>query len=537
MGGNSSSDVPEVPGITVGRLLGAGRTSKVYAGIDAATGHRVALKLVESDADETRSRPTGFSVGHDNLLRLFRLGRVPDGRTCLVMEHCAGGTLAALLGSRGRLDVGEVVTVLAGVAAGVGALHLEGFVHGDLSPGNVLFTDAGQPVLGDLDVVYRPGEPLAELGTSGFIDPAGESATVDRDVHALGALGWFMLTGSKPGGPCTPLTALRDDVPAPLADLVVRCLGAPERRPGIDAMLGTLAALDVPPERVRLTPSSDAVSATDPGISITARLRSTVVQPQVPAAGARETLRAVRSGAPAGSRAKRPRERTGVGASGAVVGAGRSRQGQPGRRRGGQRTPQSPRGSGRRAASPRRDPGERRWPAKVVPALLILAMIVFAGHRLTATLPRPAEAVGRPTASASPVDADPVEADDPVPALMALNDARAQAISAGDVMALARVNAAGSPALAHDEKIVSVLRAAGVELRGLKVTVLWTTVRESEDDSAAILLSSYTGPHEQVRSSDGQTLARIPAGKVTTTEVRLVRQEGRWYVQEVVAGG
>ena len=50
---------------------------------------------------------------------------------------------------------GEVVTAIAPVAAALAHAHAHGVVHGDLSPGNIVFTAEGRPVLTDLGVGTR----------------------------------------------------------------------------------------------------------------------------------------------------------------------------------------------------------------------------------------------------------------------------------------------------------------------------------------------------------------------------------------------
>ena len=86
---------------------------------------------------------------------------------------------------------------------------------GDVSPGNVLFTGQGKPMLSDLGIARMLGDPAggAGHGTPGFVDPAPVDAVraglqPERDVYAAAALGWFCLTGAAP-----PRTADRPPLP------------------------------------------------------------------------------------------------------------------------------------------------------------------------------------------------------------------------------------------------------------------------------------------------------------------------------------
>ena len=78
---------------------------------------------------------------------------MPPGRDLgLIMDYAAGGSLGQLVAGRGRLGPGETVTVLTPIAQALAYLHGQGFTHGDVSPGNVLFTAHGKPLLADLGV-------------------------------------------------------------------------------------------------------------------------------------------------------------------------------------------------------------------------------------------------------------------------------------------------------------------------------------------------------------------------------------------------
>ena len=138
----------------------------------------------------------------------------------------AGGSLGQLVAGRGRLGPGETVTVLTPIAQALAYLHGQGFTHGDVSPGNVLFTAHGKPLLADLGVARMVADAaaVADAGTEGFRDPAPVDAVraglqPERDVYSLAALGWYCLTGRapEPGAQRPPLPLLVPGVPAALA--------------------------------------------------------------------------------------------------------------------------------------------------------------------------------------------------------------------------------------------------------------------------------------------------------------------------------
>jgi serine/threonine protein kinase len=206
---------PHVPGLQVLRSLGRGAHGEVWAAVDLGSGEQVAVKLRRTgpgrqrrgngdDAAEGAERLAREiallrRIDHPHVVRLRRVLDLPDGSRAMVLDHAAGGSLAGLVRSRGPLMPGEVVTVLVALGRALADLHAGGVVHGDLSPGNVLFTGDGRPLLADLGLaaVLGADRDAADWATPGFADsadlPAGDPG---RDVWGLGAVAWYALTGA-----------------------------------------------------------------------------------------------------------------------------------------------------------------------------------------------------------------------------------------------------------------------------------------------------------------------------------------------------
>ena len=152
----------QLPGFVVGELLGSGNSSEVWAARIAATGERVALKRVAlTEPDALRAARTEAALltalDHPHLVRLHALIPTPEAAV-LVLDLADGGSLADMLARRSRLAVGEVVTALAPIGAALAYAHQRGVLHGDVTPGNVLFTSIGLPMLGDLGVARIVGD-------------------------------------------------------------------------------------------------------------------------------------------------------------------------------------------------------------------------------------------------------------------------------------------------------------------------------------------------------------------------------------------
>ena len=110
-----------------------------------------------------------------------------DELICVVFERLPNGSLAELLGLRERVDAGEVVTIIAPLAAALERMHQAGVGHGAVGPRTVLFRADGAPV-------------LVGFGSSGLFVPGSPEVVLEResvvvaDRRALRELACQLLT-------------------------------------------------------------------------------------------------------------------------------------------------------------------------------------------------------------------------------------------------------------------------------------------------------------------------------------------------------
>lgn len=233
---------PMVPGYQCERLLGTGGSAAVWL-IRNERGAFYALKVLDSagrgdrGVEVVRREQLMLSrFTHEHLVTLHEVVETAQG-TALRMDYAAGGSLLNLVSVRGPLSPGEVVTVLTPIAQVLAYLHDAGAVHGDVSPGNILFTELGKPLLADLGIARLLGEGShVATGTPGFQQTPRDHDGLDTeaDLYALAAVGWFSLTGRIPGPASQrpPLSLLVPDTPEALIDLISWGLESePEDRP------------------------------------------------------------------------------------------------------------------------------------------------------------------------------------------------------------------------------------------------------------------------------------------------------------------
>ncbi|WP_194266027.1 serine/threonine-protein kinase [Arthrobacter yangruifuii] len=210
---------PEVPGFRVDRLLGVGGSAAVWLVLDP-DGARFALKVParreQAAMNAFGARREGNILSrleHPHLVKVHKVVDTDQGAG-LVVAYAPGGSAAGLVAARGPIQPGEAVSILVGIAGALGYLHQRGTAHGDVSPGNILFTSEGRPLLADFGSGRLLGEPgTGHPGTPGFAAPGrreGRDAGLGAasDIYALAAVGWFLLTGRVP-----PASRVRPPLP------------------------------------------------------------------------------------------------------------------------------------------------------------------------------------------------------------------------------------------------------------------------------------------------------------------------------------
>jgi serine/threonine protein kinase len=278
-----------VPGFITTGDPGLSATGPQWGAVRSLDGHRFALKVLPvADAAEacalaTRQMAEYDRIENEHLVRQHHAISLADGTLALVLDEVTGGSLAQLIGARGQLTAGETVTTVAPLFGALADLHAAGVVHGDLAPGNVIFSADGRPMIGDLGVARLLGRQAGRGdGNSGFEAPelsAGAEPSPVCDVYAMAALGWFCLTGAPPAPAARrpDLTALRPGTPPRLVGVLTACLATdPAARPS--AREAAVEVFDATPaESVALA------SVCDPAAEITRRIRAAVVSPGDPA--------------------------------------------------------------------------------------------------------------------------------------------------------------------------------------------------------------------------------------------------------------
>ncbi|MBK7723426.1 MAG: serine/threonine protein kinase [Austwickia sp.] len=546
----SSQRWPRLLGLTLMRHLGSGATGAVYAARRDLDGWRCAVKVAHSadpgsvELDQEATVLSNLRLPH--LIGLHEVTRTSCGRTALVLDLVDGGSVGEIVAQRGRLQAGEVVTVLAPVLSTLGQLHRVGVVHADVSAANILLTRAGQPMLADLGRSRLVGQHHASIAaTMEYLAPevtASAPPTAAADVYAVGALGWRMLTGQAvpPGLVRRPLSEVVAELPPELATVIDECLrGDPTLRPTAEAAAAAvLAACRASPLPMPEGP--------DPAEQLTRRLRegwgmaasrgtvATAVDipgPDVGVSGAGLDVAPGTDSDPCGGRHRRSRA-----------------PGQGGHARRGRRVAILCGAAGLVAFA--LTSGGVQWAASSVGAGGVPTeqpVVVPTPSPAPSTTGSASTARRMPPAVASSPARPPQSGELLATRIATLVDARAAALRSADPAPLASAYLPGSSALAAARAEVAALRRAGVRYDGLRYLLSPPQIERIDPRSCLVRLRIGTSAYVVRRGSHGARADPrlrdqdvVPAQAPTPVRLLLARPDGAgdnpWVIAKVEPG-
>lgn len=198
--------------------LGAGGMGTVYRARHAMLRRPTAVKLLDvekiSDAAITRfEREVQLTSGltHPNTIAVFDYGRTPEGIFYYAMEYLEGINLDDLVQKHGPLPEARALYLLKQICGSLAEAHDAGLVHRDIKPANVVLTVRGgvHDFVKVLDfglAKAADGESAnvtsanAITGTPLYLAPeavnAPDKVDATSDVYAIGAVAYFLVTGS-----------------------------------------------------------------------------------------------------------------------------------------------------------------------------------------------------------------------------------------------------------------------------------------------------------------------------------------------------
>jgi WD40 repeat protein/tRNA A-37 threonylcarbamoyl transferase component Bud32 len=224
--------------------IGQGGMGEVYRAEQRSADRIVALKVIRADRLNQlsfgehqewlerfrREGQMAARLQHDHIVTVYEVGEIA-GQHFYSMRYVDGHTLSEILRQE-IVPSRQAAQYLEPVARAVHAIHLQGMVHRDLKPRNILVDKEGRPYVTDFGLakwstsdseVTHTG---AWVGTPSYMSPEqAENPTevgAKSDIYSLGATLYELLTGRPPFKAADPVETLRqviDKDPVPPREL------------------------------------------------------------------------------------------------------------------------------------------------------------------------------------------------------------------------------------------------------------------------------------------------------------------------------
>jgi tRNA A-37 threonylcarbamoyl transferase component Bud32/TolB-like protein len=240
------------------RELGGGGMSRVFSAEEVRLKRKVVVKVLSPELAQgisidrfEREIQTAAALQQANIVPVLTAGDT-NGLPFYSMPFVEGESLRVHV-ARGPLAVTEVIGIMRDVSKALAYAHQRGVVHRDIKPDNVMLS-GGTAVVLDFGIAkaisaartQSGNATLTQIGTSigtpAYMAPEQAAGDPDidhrADIYSLGAMVYELLAGqavfagrtpqrmlaAHMGEAPKPITEFRPDIPAQLADLVMRCL-------------------------------------------------------------------------------------------------------------------------------------------------------------------------------------------------------------------------------------------------------------------------------------------------------------------------
>lgn len=239
----SGSDIHRMLGpFLIEKRLGVGGMGVVYKATYNKNGADVALKVMPLSLTVNKLLVSRFQremailkkLKHPRIVQFYGGGE-QNGQHFYAMEFIDGGSLADLLGDKGRLPWEQVIEYGVQICEALEYAHEHGVVHRDLKPANLFLGQDGKLRLGDFGIA-RDSDATAltasgsTVGTQAYMAPeqiTGKQPISNKtDLYALGCVLFEMLTGRVPFSGATSMELLLkhiNETPAKIRTEVMDC--------------------------------------------------------------------------------------------------------------------------------------------------------------------------------------------------------------------------------------------------------------------------------------------------------------------------
>lgn len=205
-----------------GKTLGEGSFSTVVYAEEPATGHKLAVKILNKHHLVKHNKAKSATLERDVLnaairnpfvVKLFYTFQDADN-LFFALEYCPNGDLLQHIELLGSFEFETIRFISAELLSGLAALHALGVIHRDLKPENILLdknmhvriTDFGTAKIIPKTIENNEEQPISQtkssfVGTAEYCSPellTAKLTTKASDIWAIGAIIYHMIYGTPP---------------------------------------------------------------------------------------------------------------------------------------------------------------------------------------------------------------------------------------------------------------------------------------------------------------------------------------------------
>ena len=193
--------------------VGRGGFGRVYKALDPDVKRLVAIKILAAPPDDDLRARFQFEAAaagnlrHKNIVTIYDFGEF-EQKPFLVMEYLEGQTLQEVIASHQTLSILQEMTVMSQVADGLQCAHINGVVHRDVKPANIMVLPDGAVKIMDFGIARATRQDATRLTQAGFMlgtlrymapeQFENIEAGVLGDIFAYGVVYYEFLTGTHP---------------------------------------------------------------------------------------------------------------------------------------------------------------------------------------------------------------------------------------------------------------------------------------------------------------------------------------------------
>ena len=199
--------------------LATGSMGVVYEGYDPVADRPVAIKvsLSEHIKDKQQARrfnelfireaKTASLLHHPNIMEVFDAG-IDEGRHYIVMELVKHArTIKDYISKEELLTSEQALDLIIQCAEGLKYAHVQGVIHRDVKPANILVTEDMQIKIADFSIAFVTHPdldmtmPTGFVGSPRYMSPEQvqeDVITEQTDLYSLGVVMYELLTGKHP---------------------------------------------------------------------------------------------------------------------------------------------------------------------------------------------------------------------------------------------------------------------------------------------------------------------------------------------------